>query len=241
MRSHLRQAQSCSWWIPFSKSGEHLVHAPVVDEGSEEDMQPAQFPCEEMDGEEGSEDGDEEKEAGDGDVSGDGDETAGDGDDETSDEEDDAGEVFREWLEQAQTADLFEPMAFGTVLGEAGPGPSTQRVRMANLLGARVRYLDDDDDDDDNGHVYDEHAKAGVVLRMSHQLHERWASLFGTNLKLAGVDDKMDGSGAPDLSGVEWYRPFASELDWKVAKWMVNEGIGHNAFNELLAIPGVRC
>ncbi|KAF9031276.1 hypothetical protein BDZ89DRAFT_948982, partial [Hymenopellis radicata] len=33
---------------------------------------------------------------------------------------------------------------------------------------------------------------------------------------------------------------FASELDWNIARWMVNEGIGHNAFNELMAIPGVK-
>ncbi|KAG1760237.1 hypothetical protein EDD22DRAFT_980691 [Suillus occidentalis] len=36
------------------------------------------------------------------------------------------------------------------------------------------------------------------------------------------------------------FYPFASHLDWEVACWAVQEGIGHKAFDRLLAIPGVR-
>ncbi|KAG2134040.1 uncharacterized protein EDB93DRAFT_1242739 [Suillus bovinus] len=36
------------------------------------------------------------------------------------------------------------------------------------------------------------------------------------------------------------FYPFASHLDWKVVCWAVQEGIGHKAFDRLLAIPGVR-
>ncbi|KAF9003205.1 hypothetical protein BDZ89DRAFT_1146120 [Hymenopellis radicata] len=53
-------------------------------------------------------------------------------------------------------------------------------------------------------------------------------------------DTAMDGSGAPEVGNEEWYKPFASELDWRVAQWMVEQGIGHNAFNEFLRIPGVK-
>ncbi|PPQ85135.1 hypothetical protein CVT25_004249, partial [Psilocybe cyanescens] len=39
--------------------------------------------------------------------------------------------------------------------------------------------------------------------------------------------------------GASKFFPFASELDWKVAQWAVMDGPGHNAFDRLLAIPGV--
>ncbi|KAF9020720.1 hypothetical protein BDZ89DRAFT_958047 [Hymenopellis radicata] len=104
---------------------------------------------------------------------------------------------------------------------------------MNTLLGGRARYLDDDEDDVQSERVSVPHATAGAVIRMSSTVHEQWAALFGTEMP---DDVAMDGSGAPD---VEWYKPFASELDWRVAQWMVEQGIGHNAFNEFLKIPGV--
>ncbi|KAF9226844.1 hypothetical protein BS17DRAFT_794275 [Gyrodon lividus] len=38
---------------------------------------------------------------------------------------------------------------------------------------------------------------------------------------------------------VNKFAPFPSELDWRVACWAVQEGIGHKLFDRLLAIPGV--
>ena len=35
------------------------------------------------------------------------------------------------------------------------------------------------------------------------------------------------------------YTPFASSVDWQVARWAIEEGIGQNVLNRLLAIPGV--
>jgi hypothetical protein len=35
------------------------------------------------------------------------------------------------------------------------------------------------------------------------------------------------------------FTPFASELDWRVARWAVQEGVGHKSFDRLMAIPGV--
>jgi len=46
------------------------------------------------------------------------------------------------------------------------------------------------------------------------------------------VDQSSSGSQNP-------FSPFASELDWRVAKWAIKEGIGHNSLDRLLGIPGV--
>ena len=35
------------------------------------------------------------------------------------------------------------------------------------------------------------------------------------------------------------WRPFASELDWRVASWILKEDVGQNALNRFLSIPGV--
>ncbi|KAJ7743424.1 hypothetical protein B0H14DRAFT_2308748, partial [Mycena olivaceomarginata] len=36
------------------------------------------------------------------------------------------------------------------------------------------------------------------------------------------------------------FAPFASELDWMIAEWVIKDGPGHKAFDRLLDIPGVR-
>ncbi|KIY60792.1 hypothetical protein CYLTODRAFT_363715, partial [Cylindrobasidium torrendii FP15055 ss-10] len=50
----------------------------------------------------------------------------------------------------------------------------------------------------------------------------------------------VDGESPPELADDDLYFPFASKLDWEVARWMVTEGIGHGSFNRLLKIEGVR-
>ncbi|KAA1473694.1 hypothetical protein DENSPDRAFT_859985 [Dentipellis sp. KUC8613] len=35
------------------------------------------------------------------------------------------------------------------------------------------------------------------------------------------------------------WAPFKSEMDWRVAKWAIQEGIGHNIFDRFLSIPGL--
>lgn len=36
------------------------------------------------------------------------------------------------------------------------------------------------------------------------------------------------------------YAPFASKIDWEIARWAKTRGLGSTAFSELLAIDGVR-
>jgi hypothetical protein len=107
-------------------------------------------------------------------------------------------------------------------IGEAGPGPSTATHRQASH-----RLLDDEDDI----RVEIIHPTAGRVIRMKETLHEVWRERFGT----------IDGEGDVVMSDSKenLYAPFASELDWKIANWMVKENLGHGAFDRLLEIPGV--
>jgi len=42
-----------------------------------------------------------------------------------------------------------------------------------------------------------------------------------------------------DIDMEDKFAPFASELDWRVARWAVQEGIGHKSFDRLMVIPGV--
>lgn len=90
-------------------------------------------------------------------------------------------------------------------------------------------------DDDTDERVEDIDEMAGKVIRMDATLRDRWKRLF------RAVDaDAMEVDGDDDPVISNRWAPFASELDWRVAKWAVQEGAGHNSFDRLLAIPGVR-
>ncbi|KIY61062.1 hypothetical protein CYLTODRAFT_405753 [Cylindrobasidium torrendii FP15055 ss-10] len=77
---------------------------------------------------------------------------------------------------------------------------------------------------------------------MAPTIHARWKAIFGNAAvpAAAALDDAMDGTGRPDIKTVNIYHPFASKLDWEIARWMVSDGIGHSSFNRLLEIEGVR-
>lgn len=138
-----------------------------------------------------------------------------------------AGELLREFEEEQ---DLFyfveaEPVAHG----EAGPGPSTQARRdsLANRqLGAKVRTFDAEDVKMDEV----EHSTGGARIHMDKSLYKRWrASHNFLN------DSPMDST----HTQANIYAPFASEMDWRIADWVVKDNIGHNLLNRLLGIPGV--
>lgn len=124
--------------------------------------------------------------------------------------------------------DVDEP-----AVGVAGPGPSTQAHRDSladRQIGGKVRSLDDSDLT-----LFEvEHTTGGAVIRMDESLQARWRMVHN----LDPVDIPMDGS---STSPVNVYAPFASEMDWRVAEWVVKDNIGHNSFDRLLQIPGVSC
>lgn len=74
-----------------------------------------------------------------------------------------------------------------------------------------------------------EHATAGALIRMDESLYERWRASHNFSNKFP-----MDGTVPSNI-----YAPFASEMDWRIADWVVKDNIGHNSLNQLLGIPSV--
>lgn len=144
-------------------------------------------------------------------------------------------EFMKEVLEVLQDPDgLFE--VTDADAGVAGANPAPKKVRLSNTMaGVKARIFERQDPS--RKPVFEEHPTAGTVIRMADHLHKRWANLFGTSTP--GLDSEMDGSGRPNLDNVNIYHPFASKLDWEIARWMVKDGVGHSSFNRLLNIEGV--
>jgi len=113
------------------------------------------------------------------------------------------------------------------------PGPSQQSPSSS------PRDTSPPPENDDR--FVEEHPTAGHHIRVVPTLHERWKKLFGgedleEDLEgVEGVESAMD----VDIDMEDKFAPFASELDWRVARWAVQEGIGHKSFDRLMAIPGV--
>src|SRR6266540_3022360 len=83
---------------------------------------------------------------------------------------------------------------------------------------------------EDDSRIEVPHKTAGKVIKMNSSLHEQWRMLFQNDHM--DVDQPSSGSQSP-------YSLFASELDWRVARWTIKDGIGHKSLDHLLAIPGV--
>ena len=115
-------------------------------------------------------------------------------------------------------------------IGEAGPGPSTMAQRR-NSQRFRVHVLDEDDD----SRVIIDDEDAGQVIKMDESLHQRWQRL----LQLSGLPDSGQPQLPPGAEGPNPYAPFTSELEWRIARWAVLDGIGHSSLDRLLSIPGV--
>jgi hypothetical protein len=110
-------------------------------------------------------------------------------------------------------------------IGEAGPGPNMSfYYQNCHLI------LNDDTDT----HIEDGDPNAGKMIRMDSTLHELWKKRFGS------ADMDNDGDVNMEERDTNPFAPFASELDWRIANWVVKEDPGHKAFNRLLFIPGVR-
>ncbi|KAJ7155600.1 hypothetical protein C8R46DRAFT_1004815 [Mycena filopes] len=125
----------------------------------------------------------------------------------------------------------WEDDVFRFVLADPNqPGPSTHTAQQN--AAHRANHLSDTD----NSRYVETHPTAGFVIRMNDNLHAKWKCSFGLAMPLdAEGDVDME-----DSSTVNGFAPFASELDWRIAEWVVKEGPGHKAFDRLLDIPGVR-
>lgn len=124
---------------------------------------------------------------------------------------------------------VFPPYADNAGGNEASTSASGQASDTSTRYRQTVFALDDDKD----LRVEEENSLHGRVIRMSATVVETWKAFFG--------EDDNDPMDIDDKEGqhLERWRPFASELDWRVAMWAVRENVGQNALNRLLAIPGV--
>ena len=150
-----------------------------------------------------------------------------DWDPDSQDNQDTIQEVLDIWDdEEGQPYHFIEEYVDVEVgIGEAGPGPSTTHQRRH----VDPRILDEQDEQ----LITDWNEGAGRVIRMDERLHDRWKKLF-----LHNGDNGASSNTSTELNP---YAPFASELDWRIAKWVVKDKIGHKSFDRFLAIPGVCC
>ena len=94
--------------------------------------------------------------------------------------------------------------------------PQTQNIH--------TRHTILDDDDDERITIWDENA--GKIIRKEAPPRYTQVDKEGDTLMEEGGEHNH-------------FAPFSSELDWRVARWAVKDGPGHNAFNRFLEIPGV--
>lgn len=127
----------------------------------------------------------------------------------------------------------------------AGPSETSQREDQHTHRSHPTAYQLDDDEDQ---RVVEESVNGGKKIRASEGLYERWRKHFET-LEGERLDKERrraqnraseDGENVDDVGGINSWAPFASRLDWEIAKWAVEDGIGNGQLNRLLEIPGVR-
>ena len=106
----------------------------------------------------------------------------------------------------------------------AGPGPSTAaNIIQRSVAAHQQRVFDDLADPRDV--VWTQ--GAGHVIR--------WVD----PPRFVQSDARDEEGDVPMADEDSKYFPFSSELDWRVARWAIKDGPGHNAFDRLLEIPGV--
>jgi len=103
---------------------------------------------------------------------------------------------------------------------QAGPGPQTQENRSTSRP-SHSWALDDEDD----SRLVVEHPSAGSIL---------------LRIRDSDGDIAIEDTEVVDQAEASKFSPFNSELDWQIAEWVVKDNIGHNSFDRLLGIPGVR-
>ncbi|KAG1845829.1 hypothetical protein F4604DRAFT_1595367 [Suillus subluteus] len=86
--------------------------------------------------------------------------------------------------------------------------------------------------------VEEENKTAGASIRLVETLHERWRRNFGPEKDRNGDINMADISSELEVEDGK-FALFNSELDWRIARWAIQDGIGHKSFDRLMAIPGV--
>jgi len=110
--------------------------------------------------------------------------------------------------------------------------PSSEDLEEGPQAGPSTTAETEEEDE----RVEEEDERAGAHLRVVDTLHERWKREFGPSQDMEGDVDMSSISKEED--GTK-FSPFASELDWRIARWAIQDGIGHKSFDRLMSIPGV--
>lgn len=158
---------------------------------------------------------------------------------------------FDDIMEQHNLFELVPPVHDYDQHGASSSSSSSAGPSNLNLVQRRA-LLPPSLNDDEDTRVIDEldEELAGRVVRMSEAVVEKWKAYFWEEPAEDEEDDRMEvdgeegatGAGAPKKPPIDpqmRWRPFASELDWRVAMWAVREDVSQGALNRLLAIPGV--
>ncbi|KAH9912827.1 uncharacterized protein B0H18DRAFT_887368 [Fomitopsis serialis] len=151
-------------------------------------------------------------------------------------DEDEPYEDFHAFLDHGNLFRFELPAEAAGIVEEAG-----------NDRGASVVPALDDDEDT---RVEDVDTTAGRVIRMEPRIVDTWKAFFAEDSATEGSDDseedRMDvdieeheGGCAQERNPNGRWRPFASELDWRVANWIIREDVGQGSLNRFLSIPGV--
>ncbi|KAJ3493238.1 hypothetical protein NLJ89_g11065 [Agrocybe chaxingu] len=147
-------------------------------------------------------------------------------------------EVHEQWLQDdADTFFFLETNTVDVEIGEDGPGPSTQAQRQEKQKQNELhRTLDEEDED----RIYVNYKGAGKTIGTNNTVHQRWKDLF-TNKEESFDDANPLNDILPEAEAPgNPFAPFATEMDWRVARWVVQDGIGHKSFDRFLEIPGLR-
>jgi hypothetical protein len=91
-------------------------------------------------------------------------------------------------------------------------------------------------DNSDDNRIEKIDPTAGRVIHMDESLHRRWKKVFG---EFQSRDDNGGDVEMLEEQEDNPYLPFALELDWRIAQWVIKDGPGQNSFDHLLKIPGV--
>lgn len=137
-----------------------------------------------------------------------------------------------------QNRDLFR-----FVLPDQPPDGSSSASGASSSSGPRNMVIPPPIlDDDDDPRTYEEDETVGAVIAMAPSIVEKWKAYFDDTADEAEERMDVDGEEREDAAGKDpnskWL-PFASELDWNVASWIVKEDIGQKSLNRFLSIPGV--
>ena len=122
----------------------------------------------------------------------------------------------------------------------AGPGPSSAINHIQRQAGVRQTHvvMEGDNDNDDDERIRDIHPTAGCVIQKEHPTPSLQDN---KDINMSdGREDQEDVEMGSTDGRKSFFHPFESMMDWRIGRWFIQEGIGHNAIDRLLSIPGVR-